>query len=105
MKRLLLLPLSFALYGCPGHIMPKTDVRWYAGSSADEALVRKQDNPPSIIKAVSPSFDKMAGISYEDLSCLYQQLILNCEKWKDPNPACEHIPSEIVREALESGVN
>jgi hypothetical protein len=104
MKRSLAITSLF-LVGCNGTVPPKTDVKWYKGSSKDQAMVRTQDGPATVIPASSPAFDDMVGLTIQDMGCLYQQIILNCKEWKDPTPACTPVSKEVLRAAVSEAVD
>lgn len=65
---------------------PPWEGKIWAGSSEVAGIERRQDQ--QIISCMSKDFDNYAAISYRDLGCLYEQVILNVEKYKDPGKKC-----------------
>lgn len=107
MRLILTLSLSLNLVllavACTTGTLPHWDGEFWAGDATAQSVRRSQDNPPREIKASDPEFSKGVWMSYQSLSCLYQQLILNCAKWVEANPICKPIPDAIV-EQLSTGV-
>lgn len=71
---------------------PLWEGKIWAGSSNVSGIERRQDG--QIISCMSKDFDNYAAISYRDLGCLYEQVILNVEKYKDPNKKCSNTVTE-----------
>ena len=97
-------PLLLVFFSCCtiNRDMPQWDGKLWQADHLTMSVKRTQDIPPSEIKAEDPKFSKGVWISYEDLSCLYQQLINNCSAWKDPKPVCEPIEIEAVELGLKA---
>jgi hypothetical protein len=76
--------------------MPRWDGKFWAGDHEYQRVVRNQENPPAFIETNDPRFSKGVWLTYQDLSCLYQQLVLNCEKWKEQNPECKPISDDLI---------
>lgn len=85
--------------------MPQWDGKIWQASHKTMSVKRTQDTPPSEIKAEDPKFSEGVWISYQDLSCLYQQLILNCSSWVNPKPVCEPLDVEFMKSALKEYEN
>lgn len=82
--------------------MPRWDGKTFAGDHKRQAVVRLQDDPQTIIPTSDPRFSRGAWISYHDLGCLYQQLVLNCKEWRDLEPKCTPIDDKVVVQAIKS---
>lgn len=59
---------------------PKINIKWFAGDSRSQALVRRQEN--RMIFCKDPDFDNYLALSYEDFQELYTKIILGCTSWK-----------------------
>lgn len=101
MKPLLYLSLSLnaaaVLIACGTGDMPRWDGKWWAADSANGAIVRAQEGRQ--IRCTDPEFQDYACLTYHDLGCLGQQLIYNCEKWRNPNPRCEAVTEQVIKAA------
>ena len=72
--------------------MPRWDGEFLAGDHQNERVVGETG------KAVSckdPEFSDGVWLSYQDVGCLYQQLIQNCRAWKQQQPKCEPVTPEM----------
>lgn len=70
--------LCLSLPGCKSPEMPKIDVSFWAGDSANEGIARSQEN--RTMACSSSDFDDMVCLSYEDVRKIYD-LLLQCERW------------------------
>lgn len=80
---------------------PEWDGKFWAADHKTMSVKRNQDKPPSEIKAEDPKFSEGVWVSYQDLACLYMQLINNCESWKNPKPVCEPLDTGTIKSALK----
>lgn len=91
-------PLSmlvlFLFSGCANlpENMPDYKPRLYAGDSANVGISRKQSG--ELIRANDPKFDEFVAMRYENLSCLYETYIQNCERFKQQSVQCTPITTD-----------
>lgn len=95
--------IAISSFACcsPPQNMPQWDGKFWQADHETMSVKRTQDTPPSEIKAEDPKFSEGVWLSYHDLGCLYQQLVLNCKAWKDPAPKCEPVENSIIRHELK----
>jgi hypothetical protein len=72
--------LAAMFSSCGGAPIPKWDGKIYAGSSAQQAMVRKQEN--EVVLASDPKFDDMLGMTYADFLSFTDTYIGGCKEWK-----------------------
>lgn len=81
--------------------MPKWEGKIWAGDHKNQRVVRAQETPPAEILTSDPKFSDGIWMSYADLSCLYQQLVLNCKAWKKDEPKCEPVDRKTIKRYLK----
>lgn len=96
---LLTLVTAFLFIGCTKEI-PKWSGTIWAADSSDQSIKRAQDNQK--IETKDPRFDDYAAISYQDLGCMYSQLIDNCVQWRSMVPECKPIAPKQVKAAIDT---
>lgn len=70
--------IAWALSGCKSPDMPRVDVKFWAGDSANDGISRSQEG--KTISCASPEFDEMACLTYTDMKKIFD-LLLQCERW------------------------
>lgn len=91
--------LLFVLSSCkspPKPNQPDYKPKLYAGDSANISVTRKQSG--EVIQCSDPRFDKFVAMRYEELSCIYETYIQNCERFKTPYVRCS---GQFTKEAKE----
>lgn len=85
MLNVLLLTVSCA------HKYPSGKPVWqgkiWAGSSNLGGFRRAQSNEE--MSCLQPKIDNYVAISYNDLQCLFDQMVQNCVAYKNPNMTCK----------------
>lgn len=94
MLRLLLLlslSLNLLMLGSCGSVkpMPRWEGKWWSADHRLPGVVGPPtEKPRRYIHARNPYFSQGVWVSYEDLACLYEQLILNCKDYIEAQPKC-----------------
>jgi hypothetical protein len=60
--------------------IPSAELKWWSGSSKDQAIVRSQDL--ATIGCKDPKFDQYVCLSYSSLRTFVETYTLGCKEWR-----------------------
>lgn len=90
--------------------MPRWDGEfWKADHTRQAVVIETPGQPPRGFLTSDPFFSEGYWVHEHALSCLYQQVVMNCASWKEKQPKCKYVEPEamqlFVEEANRRGVN